>query len=444
MRLSVLQYLKRPFGRNVMLSFFGQVTPILAAIVTMPYLVRMLGTDRVGLLSLVLIAVGYFTILDFGLGRAVTKVISEVIERRDNARVASVFWSAARFQVLMGVAGGLVLILLTPLLVTRLLHIPENLQSEATLCMILSALSLPTILFSSSLVGLLQAAQRFDMAVSVQAPTSVANYVLPVAGAVFWPNLPFVVLILVATRFVSTIFLFRFAVRLFPDVRKLHPFHRQEFLALLKFGGWLTVSSIANPILIYLDRFVIGGLEPVSEVAYYSVPADAVGRLLIIPASLVMVLFPMISASGGHSGRLIPRSLLVVLASLGLPIVAIVIFGNDLMRIWMGQEFATHSGLALRVLAVGVLVNGLAFIPATYLQAAGRPDITAKLNFAELPLHVLVAYYGVKTFGILGAAIAWDLRVLIDALLLFFFSHRLSKSTKAFPEVRETAPGAIT
>ena len=40
--------------------------------------------------------------------------------------------------------------------------------------------------------------------------------------------------------------------------------------ALLSFGGWITVSNIVSPLLVYVDRFVIWSFISMEAVAWYA------------------------------------------------------------------------------------------------------------------------------------------------------------------------------
>jgi Na+-driven multidrug efflux pump len=55
----------------------------------------------------------------------------------------------------------------------------------------------------------------------------------------------------------------------------------------------------------------------------------------------------------------------------------------------------------------------------------GRPDINAKFHMMELVLHVPLAWWLITNYGVTGAAIAWTVRVTIDATLLFVAASRL-------------------
>lgn len=64
--------------------------------------------------------------------------------------------------------------------------------------------------------------------------------------------------------------------------------------------------------------------------------------------------------------------------------IILVVLSNDIMTVWLGAEFAQCSAPVLVLLAIGVLVNSLAQVPFALVQAAGRPDVTAKFHLAEL------------------------------------------------------------
>jgi hypothetical protein len=51
--------------------------------------------------------------------------------------------------------------------------------------------------------------------------------------------------------------------------------------------------------------------------------------------------------------------------------------------------------------------------------------MTAKFHLMELPIYVVMLFFLAKSWGITGVAVAWLLRVTIDAFLLFWFSFRL-------------------
>jgi len=417
--------------RNTFLNFLGQVVPLLVGVVTIPFIVQGLGTERFGLLSLAWIVFSYFTIFDLGLGRATTKFVAEVLGKCEEEQIPQIVWTAITIQAILGLLGALVLISITPILMEHILNIPPDLIKEAKATFYLLAFSVPVILVSGSLRGVLEALQRFDLVNTVKIPISALTFLLPLIGLWLGFKLPGIVVLILFARIGALVIYTVMNFHINPKLRKYSS--SLSFLPrLFAFGGWITVSSIVGPVLVYLDRFLIGSLLSISAVAYYSAPYEAVTRLRIIPTSLVMTIFPVFSVLEGIKDRqrlgiLFVRSVKYILLTLGPVVLVVMLFAKEALQIWLGDEFAAKSTLALQILALGVLINSLAHIPFALLQGIGRPDIPAKFHLLELPFYIGIAYLLVSHWGIAGAATAWTMRVAVDTLLLFVAAFKISR-----------------
>ena len=130
-----------------------------------------------------------------------------------------------------------------------------------------------------------------------------------------------------------------------------------------------------------------------------------------------------------HRGRAL-KSVFLVLFPVTLLLVTL---APELLRLWLGMEFARQSGRVLQWLAVGVFVNGLAQIPFALVQGAGRPDFTARLHLLELPFYLTGVWWLIHVRGVEGAAIAWTIRAAVDAIVLLLVADR---TVPARPAVR--------
>jgi len=410
-------------ARNTILNFIGQVIPLLIGVIAIPFIIRGLGIERFGLLSLAWVVLGYFTIFDLGLGRASTKYVAEVLGKGEEDQVPCLVWTAVTVQAILGLVGALVLFGITPLLVERILNIPPELVREAKFTFYLLALSIPVVLISGSFRGVLEAAQRFELVNAVKCPTSILTFLLPLVGLLLGFRLPGIVTLILVARFGALLTFFVMDLRIFPRLRK-YSGSFTFFARLFSYGGWVTVTNIVGPVLAYLDRFLIGSILSITAVTYYSAPYEAVTRLWIIPASLTMTLFPAFSALEGNKDRqrigiLFARSVKYVFLVLGVVVLAIGLFAKEILQIWLGPDFAIKSTAVLQILALGVLVNSLAHLPFALLRGVGRPDLPAKFHLLELPLYIGIVWFLINQWGIAGAAMAWTLRGTLDALLLF-------------------------
>ena len=77
------------------------------------------------------------------------------------------------------------------------------------------------------------------------------------------------------------------------------------------------------------------------------------------------------------------------------------------------------------VLCIGIWINSLASIPFILIQAKGNPRVTAVFHVVELGLYLVVLWALTSRWGLLGAALAWLVRVTLDWVLLRFAVRRL-------------------
>ncbi len=419
---------------NAALNLVGQVIPLLVGLVTIPYIVRGLGIEAFGVLSIGWVLLGYFGLFDLGLGRATTKFVAGCLGRGDIDQLPSLVWTSLGFQLVLGGVGALLVWAVTPILVNRILKIPPSLLGETKATFFLLAASLPFVLSTNALRGVLEAAQRFDLVNYVKVPANISVFLLPAISLPFGLRLPGIVFLLVLARLGATLAYLALCFHIFPALVRPFLFDSKLVSPLIRYGGWVTVSNVVGPILAYMDRFLIGSLVSMAAVGYYSGPYEALARLSILPGSLVSVLFPAFSSvqsTGNHEQlrQMYVRSVKFILLIVGPPTLFLVVFGNNFLLLWLGQDFASNSTFVFQMFALGFFLNSLLLVPFTLIQGLGGVDMTAKFHSAELLFYVPLLWLLTQRFGIAGAATAWALRVMADGLLLFggaWKSYRLS------------------
>lgn len=418
----------RLLARNTLLNLFAFGAPMVVALVATPLLVGGLGAERFGVLALAWMLLTYLG--ELGFGSTTTRFIARAIGRSDTEGLTAIAWTTALMQGLFGLLAGVALAGATPWLAGDVFNVPPALQAETRLCFYLLAAALPLVGLSKSFRGLLEARQRFDLTTAVRIPSTIANYFFPLVGVWAGWSLPAIFGLLLASRLSVLVAYAVLAVLAFPEVSWRPRLYRQGLREVLGFGGWITVSSVASPLLVYMDRFVIGSLMTMAAVAYYAAPYELVVRLSVIPMAVVTTLYPAFSQLHGAGQRertnlLAARAVKAILVVVAPPALLLVGGAEEGLRLWLGAEFAREGALALQILGAGVLINALAHVPYVLLQGAGRPDLPARFHLLELPVHAAVTWLAVSRWGIPGAAGAWTLRVTLDAVLLFAASHRL-------------------
>ena len=271
--------------------------------------------------------------------------------------------------------------------------------------------------------------------------TRLITYLVPVAALALGFGLPAIVFSLVLVRVAATAYMLALAIRLYPTLRRMR-FDFGLVRSLLGFGGWVAISGAVGPILIYIDQFLIGAVLSIAAVGFYTPPFTIANKLGILPSCLVSTLFPAFSTSAGRGDsewirKTLIRSLKFLILSAGPAALLLFFFARPLLALWLGTKFANEGALALQILAGGVLVNSLAYIPYSLLQGVGRPDLTAKFHLAELPIHIALVWFLVTRFGLPGAALAWTLRVTLDFVLLIVAACWVTRTSPRLLASRE-------
>ena len=398
----------------------GFVLPALVAFASVPILVHLVGTERFGVLSLVWAVIGMFSVLDLGIGRALTKWIAELLGANRDGEVPDVISSTTGVAMLVSIAMGAALLIVTLQRGVGLVATSPELASEAYLATIVLALGVSLTVYSAVLRGALEGYSDFQTANLIKIPTGIAMFVLPCVTAWFTPGLPVAVGAMVLARGVANAVM----AHQLGKRASYNPFliRRELVRELMHTGGWITVSNVVSPMIVYLDRFIIGLVLAATAVSYYAVPADALSRILVIPISLAAALFPQFASNSLNSTqfRRIVRRAFVWVMAITAPIAIIASLAAEfILTHWVGPAFAIHSHAVFSVLAIGFCINGAGQVPFLALQAVGASRTVALWHSAQLIPYAAFLYCAVLAYGILGAAVVWTARVAIDTAFLY-------------------------
>jgi O-antigen/teichoic acid export membrane protein len=412
----------RRLAKNTLWNLLGLGTPLLAAILAIPFLLDELGTERFGVLALAWMVVGYFSLFDLGMGRAATQALAKARSSGESEQLNPIFWTTFTMMLGFGVAGGITVIASAEWLTSRVLNIPAGLLREAHATFLLLGLSIPFVVTSTGARGALEAYHRFGLVNAVRIPLGIFNYLGPLLVLPFSNSLIPVVGVLILSRVASWFIYLYLAVTRLEGIHSQIDFDRTKIKPLMAFGGWITVTNLVAPVMIYMDRFFIAAQISVGAVTHYAVPHDMVSKLSVIPTALVSVLFPKFTgmlATGSDEVSGVYWRAAVYLSLILTPVIAFLfVFTPEILQLWVGAEFRDSSATVMRILLLGMAMNGYARLAQTLIQSDGRADITAKLHLLEVLPYLMALLVAVKYWGIVGVACVWVARVMVDLALL--------------------------
>jgi len=200
----------------------------------------------------------------------------------------------------------------------------------------------------------------------------------------------------------------------------------------LRFGGWVTIGSLAYVLFQRIDVFVLAAVDPGPHVGTYGVATRFAAMAAVFGSTITALLMPAGStgatwATSGARRSYIAESVLSIAltsAALGIGVLA----APTLIRIAFGGEYIAAAG-PTRILLLGqiVLIAQMPFYFALYGLKGER--WIAGLGLAQLLLSVLAAYGLIERYGLSGAA--WSNLVTYGLGLAVVAVFHLTRKTRS-------------
>tara|TARA_R110001583_G_scaffold107898_1_gene256606 strand:- start:16375 stop:17697 length:1323 start_codon:yes stop_codon:yes gene_type:complete len=416
--------------KNSLWNIIGQAVPLLSALVTIPILIKAIGDEKFGFLTIAWMLIGYFSLFDFGIGRAITYAVAKRVSQ-GKKYISDVLWTGLSFVFVIGLLVSGAIYFSSDWIVLSFIKLSPELEVEANNALKILSISIPFVILTTGLRGALEGLREFKIINLVRIPLGSLLFIAPAIVTQYSISLENIILSLFIVRFLN------FLIFAFVCTKKIEGFlkidiNKQTLVELITFGGWMTVTNVVSPIMVYMDRLFIGAKMAVASVTFYVVPFDIISKLLLLPSSISGVVFPEFShlMGTGQTEKLrqyFIKSVIVVFILLAPPLLFVFTFSYELLSWWISVELADKSSSILKILCIGILINGISYIPFALIQGMGRSDITAKFHLLELCIYAPVLYLFIDLYGLVGVALAWCMRVALDSLLLFSYSFKFLK-----------------
>ena len=415
--------------KNTSLNFGAKVLPLVVMGVTIPYVIEGLGAARYGVFTLIWAVIGYFSVLDLGLGKATAKKVAEALGRGESASIPAIAWTAVVLTLGLGLIASFTLMAFTSLLVNNVFQVDAKLSEETQQVFYLAAVGLLIALVKSALTGVLEAHQRFDLINLVGVPSSLLSAVIPPFVLYADGGLAAIVILLVIKNGFELFILSFLWLKVLPSGDRFFALDVKMSPALFSFGGWLTLHNVASYVLHYVERFLIGALLTVTAVTYYSVPFTLISALTVLPSSLMPVLFPAFSALH-HSDvtrleNLFRRALKYLVVLMGLAALFLMIFSEEILVLWIGED-GIRSVYVLQFLAAGYVLSVVSWYFSTFLQGTGYIKAVTAIALALLVFQVPFSWALITRWGIEGAALAFTFSRALVVLVFYCTARRFN------------------
>lgn len=413
-------------------NLLGLSFPLLMAAVAVPQLINKLGSEKFGLLALAWGLIGYAGALDLGVGRALTQIISRLRGRDEISQIPDYLTTAIYITFVASVFVAFLFLSSIFFDLSDFLYLKNTDVHEINFSILILCVAIPAQAMSATYKGVNEAYLNFKGISILRVVLGFVNFGGPFFVAFFSNNLIWIFSVLTVSRLSALLIYRKLAISC---IKKDSPANKKGLYSfdiakkLFSFGGWITVSSVVSPLLMQADRFFIAYSISAAAVTVYVLPYEMVVQSLIVVGAISTVVFPNLSRMiGVHShelNRYFNKWMLVVVLIM-IPIcIAIAGVLPLILPWWIGENVDSKSIIVGQILCIGVFINSVGSMLYAFIHAKGRPDVTAKIHMVEFPIFILLLYVMLNNFGVIGAAWAWVIRMMIDSAALFYVNKRV-------------------
>jgi len=396
---------------NSALNFAGQSVVLAITIASSPYIVRKLGAEQFGIIAMVQAVAGFAGLLNLGLGRALTKYISELYWQEKFEEINRIFQTAWTVCFVIGSLSFIAISVPHDLSARLLFGSDPTARPFATFAVLVAAGGLFTSLVLESLGGIPSAVQHFR----IQNVISVSSFVLKIGStilvlhlgfsvrAVLAVNLLFNVLTIIAYAAIARRYLPTLRFRFLLDPPSLHK--------LFSFSIPLLISTVSTLIVTRLDRFIMVDYLPLAAVTFYTLPNSLAEKLTFGVGSVASAVFPFASELHSQGNRhavqelYLKGSRMVNIAT--LPLLALLtVVPYQILSCWLGKEYADSGAQVLALLGFASYLNAITAVPTVVTLGTGNAWLPAYYALAGSVANIALNLTLIPRFGIIGAAMA--------------------------------------
>lgn len=415
--------------KNTVSNFLGQFYGLVLGFAVVPYLVHRLGVEAYGVFALAAALGGFASLLNLGVGKALSKRVAEFHWKGDLEPICKLFQTALAVCLGAGAAGALLLIGLQNWISSELFHASGDHKLLVSFALYATGLSVLVSLLFDLLSGLTTALQRFDVYNRMNVVVASVTYLGSVLAVAAGFSLKGVLVVIVAANLVGVAGYVRFLRQTLPGLRFWPKFHWPAFRQLASFSLFVLVAGSCAFLVHRLDRMLVAYYLPLAAVALYTIPYSLAEKTTLAVGNLTSAIFPLASELSTMPGAeklkelYLRASKMVLLAA--LPGMVVLLFlANPVLRFWVGPEFAEQGTVALQLLTLGFFLNILGHVPFTIAQGAGRPLLSAKFSVLNAVVALLLFKLLIPRYGIDGAAAAF---LISEMLVIPLFVHSVNR-----------------
>ncbi|UCG69092.1 MAG: polysaccharide biosynthesis C-terminal domain-containing protein [Thermoplasmata archaeon] len=422
---------KRKLIRNTIINYAIRIWSFTINFFLMWFIVTRTSEPDYGIYLFVAAIVGYFGILDLGIGNSLIKFVAQYQVEDDKKKINEAINTTFFIFLFIGIAGAMVLFLIGTILfgyfgeIISISDSPDFNEKARTIIFILGA----NFIFSlsmASLKGAIAGIQRYDILALITFISSLINVGITVVVLSLGQGIVEFVFYTTCFGLLQFVMVAWFIQKLLPFVEIKYSYMKRSMVKILfELSVSVFLLSMFVMVIYYTDRLVIGiFLAEMALITYY----QAAWRVYMIPGQIPAVgLYAIIPAASELEAsdnivalrKLFLRGTKYVLAICLAFAIPIFFLSREILSWWMGTDYAPYY-LIVHILMISLFFDFNNYVATQILIGMNRIQKFVKYYAVVAVLNLGLSIFLVRQgFGLEGVALGTTIPfVILEVLFL--------------------------
>lgn len=411
---------------GAIISYFSIIINILAGLFYTPWMINQIGKSDYGLFTLANSLISLFMI-DFGLSAATGRFVSKYKAEGNQKKINDFLGVIYKLYILLDIFI-FVILLINYLLIDNIYTNFSNEEIYKLKIVFLiaggySLLNLPFI----TLNGILTAYEKFIQLKIADLFYRIISVILMIIAL----SLNYGLYALVTVNAITGIIIIVYKIIV---IKKTTPIkinfkykERKLVKTIFSFSIWLTISSIAQRLIMTITPNILGIVSTSSSIAIFGIVVTIEGYIYTITTAINGMFMPKISKLYADDKK---ENLLPLMIRVGkfqfllnmLIVLGFFLVGKEFIIQWMGNSFKEAYICVLLVIIPGVFFNSLQ-IANTTMIVANLVKKQALVMIITGICNVLLSFYFSNKFGVIGACFSVFIAYMIRVFAFLIITH---------------------
>ena len=431
---------KSQLKNGAILSYINIIISLIIGFITVPFIVKQLGTSEYGVYSLTGSLVGYISILDFGMHNVVVRYVAKYNARNKKKEQSNFL---ATVLIIYGIIS-IVVAIASFFIYNNIYYIfsksltIEEINISKKLFIILAinlVISLPGAVFSA----IITAYEKFVFSRIITTLKMLARTLLIFTtlylgfksiGLVLIDLLINLIVILV-----SAIYCFRvLSIKI-----KLYNFSYVFIKTIFTYTFYVFLATISDQINWKLDSLILGMFKDSSIIAISTIGMQLISYFRSFTGAISGIFLPRatkmvaLNCSNSELTDLLIRVGRYQLIIVGLLLTGFVLIGKQFIVLWVGKDFIDAYYIFL-IIAFALIIPSCQSIGINILEAKNMHKFRAKLYLAISTLNAIITIFLVKQYSAIGAALGTSFSLIVGNVFIinWYYSKKVGLEIKRY------------